>query len=205
MKERGIIFCQELIPGVMNGTITLTSRVIKPQPDGSSTWLPALSAEPWLFFPDGLAGNPRVLRCPFRPGEKRYVKETWYYNGEGKDRAQNVAYRVDGEMPKYIRDAGTHWRSPMMMPRWAARTWIEILSVKPARCQEITLAEIKASGIISHTREPGFACWWDGVNYDETPKMAYAALWDRLNAKRGFPLSANLWVWRMTFKLAVAS
>ena len=43
-----------------------------------------------------------------------------------------------------------------------------------------TMAEILASGVVSHSREPGFACWYDGVNYHDTPMEAYIARKERL-------------------------
>lgn len=46
----------------------------------------------------------------------------------------------------------------------------------------ITPAEAAESGVVSHTREPGFACWWDGLAYHDTPRRAYEAAMARKRA-----------------------
>ena len=53
---------------------------------------------------------------------------------------------------------------------------------RPLNPHQITPAEAAESGVVSHTREPGFACWWDGAAYHDTPRQAYEAAMVR---KRG--------------------
>ena len=46
---------------------------------------------------------------------------------------------------------------------------------RPLNPHMITPAEAAESGVVSHAREPGFGCWWDGVDYHDTPRRAYEA------------------------------
>jgi len=216
MKERGIIFCQDLIPGVMSGAITVTSRIITPQPDLSPTHGFSWKGRCYGANLDNSPYLPNFLAdAPFRVGE-RYVKEAWqaFDAVTGKPILGSLnpqpgicvtGYKAtEGDRAREYHDApyGGPWRSPMFMPRWAARTWIEILAVKPARCQEITTEEILASGVRNVARKRRVFCCSDGRDYGHASTLlAYVSLWNRLNEKRrGFPWSLNAWVWRCTFR-----
>ena len=202
MKHRGLIFCGDLVPGVMAGTVTVTSRVIKPQPDGMCQDEPYWHVGGYRLRESAL--NP--LPCRFRVGEKRYVKETWgapYSDHprcpDGKKPApgEKIVYRAEGaDDYQWSGCSGFAWRSPLFMPKWAARSWIEITGVKPARCQDITEEEVIASGCRPFDREMLSAAP-TGIGH-------YMILWDELNARRGFPWSGNAHVWRLTFKLCEA-
>lgn len=234
LVPRGLIFPADLIHGVMAGTVAVFSQVMKPQPEGYPPFylLPAqfgygLFARDGehkgsglgYFYPPflhlygaetfakhgGLAWQKNheeheELTCPYSVGEQRYVKEAWATNVK----ANEIYYRADKiDFPL----AHGPWRSPMMMPRRYARTWIEITSVRLAQCQDITREEIIASGIqfqngagLGHN---GFY-FSPGGPFFSTASCAYANLWMRLNAKRGFPWSLNPWVWRVTLKLCEA-
>ena len=205
---RGLIFTPDLIPGVMAGTVTVTSRVMNPQPPG---WITRMG---WTCFtPAGKVsgrGNyedqgpaEKFFLFPFRNGEKRYVKETW---APYRDAATYRAQWPDTIPPWHPENEFRKWRSSMFMPRWAARTWIEIVSVKPARCQEITEEEAIASGcrpFFDHDNPVQVKSPNGNVHPFaplKGPLDAYAALWDQLNGKRGYPWSANCWAWRVTFR-----
>ena len=202
---RGLIFTPDLIPGVMSGAVTVTSRVIKPQPPSNCAYLHA-AVNGWAWT-DGATVDydyfPRdreALTCPFRVGERRYLKETWYSSERGDDL---LGYVADSDCPHGV---SYRVRSSMFMPRWAARTWIEIVSVKPARCQEITEEEAIASGcrpFFDHDNPVQVKSPNGNVHPFaplKGPLDAYAALWDQLNGKRGYPWIAKCWAWRVTFR-----
>ena len=71
------------------------------------------------------------------------------------------------------------------MPRFASRITLEVTEVRVERLQEITEADAWAEGIAAHVVRP---------IHD------YAALWDSLNAKRGFGWDTNPWVWVVSFR-----
>jgi hypothetical protein len=208
-KARGLIFNAALAPGVIAGTVRVTSRMsglkcINKHPDEwdfccygqhcSRGGLP----ERYHFIS---RSDPHVslrLPCAFRVGERRYVKEAWYCDARGG----LLGYPADGDRPH-----GEPYRigRANYMPAAIARTWIEILSVRPARCREITEDEIAASiDTFGNEEFPVYR------NYDvrtahhldwlHSPTGAYSTWWNKLNAKRRFPWSLNAWVWRIAFR-----
>ena len=82
------------------------------------------------------------------------------------------------------------WRPSVHMPRWAARLWLEVLSVRVEQLQEITPNDIVDEGYFSYATtiltlpEPG----------------AFVRAWNELNARRGYPWESNPWVWAYTFR-----
>jgi hypothetical protein len=87
------------------------------------------------------------------------------------------------------------WRSSRHMPKWAARTWVEVTDVRVERVQNIDYAGARAegcdtyeaSGTPSHIR----AAW--AIN-------SFARLWDRRYKSRGFGWDSNPWVWVTRFR-----
>ena len=102
----------------------------------------------------------------------------------------------------------TRWRPSIHMPRWASGITLEITGVRVEQVQDISIDDAYAEGI---TEEQAVECWYDGPN----PDFAFSVLWDSINAKRGYPWSAdelpdnwpegkplygNPWVWVVEFK-----
>lgn len=78
------------------------------------------------FVPSGLEdGHGREIKPPYRPGEVCWVKETWSSTPDG-----HVHYRDTDE-------ALGPWRSPVTMPRWAARRFVRVTSIKPVEVEGI--------------------------------------------------------------------
>lgn len=106
----------------------------------------------------------------------------------------------------------------------------EILSIEARRLQEITEAEAMEEGITRRefvrrdgTTRAGYKHDWSELGQlsrfaggiftrnDKRPlmeediclgsaRMAYANLWDSINAKRGYPWESNPWVWNIKFQ-----
>lgn len=84
------------------------------------------------------------------------------------------------------------WRPSIFMPRWASRITLEITNIRAERLQEITEDDAKAEGPNQHHSWPdNYYCTWIG---------AFHALWDSINAKRGYPWESNPWVWVIEFR-----
>lgn len=83
-------------------------------------------------------------------------------------------------------DSPCRWRSPLFMPKWAARIWLEITGVKVQRLQEITEEDAKAEGIY----RPALLA--------ETARGIYKKLWDKLNGIRNtnYELRTTKYAWR---------
>jgi hypothetical protein len=63
--------------------------------------------------------------------------------------------------------------------------------------QDITDEEAILEGIFETPRDPGFDCWsTHGMReYYPTPRAAFKALWESINAGRGYSWDSNQWVW----------
>ncbi len=163
-----------------------------------------------------------TIRLPFGgPGTRRWVQEKWRCACVGGVRIEYAAggklerhdwpeeaiecYR-SGTTPADVRRheriiAGEAveepWRSPTHMPRWASRLTLEIVSVRVERVQEIPFYEIRSEGLRcpEHDSPGGFCC----SECDEL-RAAFAARWNRLYAKRGYPWESNPWVFAREFR-----
>lgn len=229
MKEHPILFSDEMVRAILEGRKTQTRRVVKPQPyittragteawqwdhgpkGGYTTWRTDLS--PLTFTGMAIERRP----SPYgKPGDRLWVRETWgvvdeygstklpmfeYTNGRGElYKTVRLYHRADGER------TDTLWRPSIHMPRWASRLTLEIVSVRVERLQEISEADCIAEGIIklpatgravlSHGAQYFGDCW-------NTCREAYRALWDSINAKRGFGWDTNPWVWAIEFRRVI--
>jgi len=173
MKERPIIFNSENVKAILDGRKTQTRRVVK---------------KPEQY--DNIRG------CDFcspygQVGQRLWVRETWwlpsYLPSDDKAELKSLlVYRAEG-------DFGSHgWRPSIFMPKWATRIWLEITEVRVERLQEIKFTDCEEEGI-----KTGYRVEWDAKN-DLLRK--FEALWDSLNAKRGFGWHTNCWVWVISFR-----
>jgi len=143
------------------------------------------------------------FKCPYKPGDVLYVKETW-----GKDENGEYVYRTnygttenDSFPPSMFK-----WKPSIHMPREAARIFLKVTNVRVERLQDITEEDAIAEGI-SWLDE---ACYsnngWTPTLYDPDSggspvfRDGFAALWDNLNAKRGYSWESNPWVWVYEFE-----
>lgn len=214
MKERGIIFSGSMVKAILDDRKTMTRRVVKPQPtsvrlDKYDLW----ETKGWLNIPQkicrgpiwiptsnsgkvGIFEKPYYL-CPYGvPGDRLYVRETTWRNG-GYVATDVESIMNDGKVPS------------IHMPKKFARIWLEIVSVRVERVQEISEKDARAEGIE--------ATWNTAPTFDTNYITPFADLWDSLNAKRGYPwadedlpenlrtehgriMYGNPWVWVIEFK-----
>ena len=177
----GIPFGTELVPSVMDGTKTMTRRVIMPQPKKcrDTEFSVCKGSTVNCDDVDPTTGDicPATLPKPrYKVGETYYVKETWALL-DGK-----YIYKSDcTEENEYVLE-DIKWRSPRFMPRAAASAYIKIVAVRPERVQEISDADVVAEGFKDSW---GFVYYWDAM-YKNDPIKGY---------------DANPWVWAYTFEL----
>lgn len=85
----------------------------------------------------------------------------------------------------------------------AQRITLEVTDVRVERVQDISEADVIAEGITHHdgldVGHSGFRYSTDSPVY-ATAKAAYAALWDKINRKRGYGLDVNPWAWVVEFE-----
>ena len=211
MKERGILFSGSMIRAILDNRKTQTRRVGKlvgndgPQLDYSAwrylriSWVEAL----WQHRQD----IRRVIKqhCPYGvPGDRMVVREAywawgkWVPNGAtaaGRKKFKfmpvGTSLRYQENPPKQTvkRDGECGWvyRHARYMPKAHSRITLELTDVRVQRVQEISEEDAKAEGVWRETFKPSY-------------KVAFAVLWDSINAKRGFGWVENVWVWALTFR-----
>jgi len=190
MKEKGILFNSDMIQAIREGRKRVTRRVIVPQPPGDAIAKRSPVPGVWAFYAGGKA---YMHAARIMMGDLLWVREKlvrvhheadspyWYaaYASDG------LLVWVDGEPLRWRwqRD----WLSPIHMPKEAARLWLVVESVRPERVRDITEDDAFAEGV-------------GGGDWLGDPVGEFAKLWDRINAKRGYPWDANPWVWRIQFE-----
>lgn len=231
MKERPILFNGDMVNAVLEDRKTVTRRVIKPQPRGMRQEFYRAYDNTWGYTTtipgDGssVRTSPIFLKCSYgKPNDKLYIKEPHYLFGHwgtcgvtktGKWKWRFSCNRKKGVMfpdnppekicPTKVRGStiGPGWfkRTPLFMPKWAARHWLGVMDIRVEEVQEITESGIKAEGVIPDLVDSG------GV--DQSGKWAevedwynpWIHLWDSINGgKHGRSWSENPWCWVVSFR-----
>lgn len=171
MKERPILFSTPMVKAILDGTKTMTRRVVKK-----------------------VIVNQNV--CPYGSvREKLWVRETWTTTQYGKP-----VYRADGrdmdgnywDITPGDKDHEVKWKPSIFMPRWASRILLEITDIRVERLQEITSDQIEREGI--NCDEPFI------LNGAER-RYAFEQLWNSINSKKPDKCwDANPWVWVVEFR-----
>jgi len=199
MKEHPILFSGEMVRAILEGRKTQTRRVIK-QVRGCKEFLTVendiVSTQEMLNRRPANAAF-LMVHCPYgKSGDRLWVRETHHidlYPDETVDAHGNPGiahYRADTDV--ISQSWGGQWRPSIFMPRWASRITLEVVSVRVERVQDISEADAKAEGV---TPKSYIADHLEHIMYRST----FHLLWDRINAKRGFPWSSNPWVWVVSF------
>jgi len=84
-----------------------------------------------LFLNDGTS-TIKYVKPPYQVGEVVYIKEAHCLECFEGDGIKDACYRWDFEQGDLIENTCGHrkWRSPLFMPEWAARYFIEITKVE---------------------------------------------------------------------------
>ena len=198
MKERPILFSAPMVRAILDGRKTQTRRIVKPQPvqHPSPPCNPDYDIE-WrgfiLWLSKGEAAKCMPEYCPYgQPGDRLWVRETFYGIRDGGDGNPCVAYRVD--CPPCFAPKDAKWKPSIFMPRWASRITLEITAVRVERLQAITEADAKAEGVKAWQSE-GYRV---AHNIFDGTKLAYAELWNEINGPGSW--AANPWVWVIQFR-----
>lgn len=195
MKERPILFSGAMILAILAGQKTQTRRVMKnpPTPSARFPWLgvKSLRGTHSFVYPNAL---PEILaECPYgQPGGRLWAREAWrlpsIFNAPSCCLfAHNLAlHAADGRS----NPACTH-QNTMLMPRWASRILLEVVSVRVERLQSISEADAEAEGIdfLRHVQD---------ADETLTARDLYECLWDSINGEGSW--AANPWVWVVEFK-----
>lgn len=209
MTGKPILFSTPMVRAILDGRKTQTRRVIDPQPvDCDQCLLAADNSYDYKFFSSPWR-NIRVAKTAwiapkYQPGDLLWVRETWCYEyNNDASMTGNIIYKADGGYVVHVDgDDRSPWKSPMFMPKKAARIWLRVTDVRAERLQEISEADAKAEGLcawIGGAKETRYGIQIGDV-WESDPRKTYARLWDSLNAKRWYSWESNPWVWVYTFE-----
>ena len=194
-RMKPILFSTPMVRAILDDRKTMTRRVInrrEPNRDKLYKMVDTLNGKPFfgagfykdsdVFMFEGKTLTDAVYyKARYRPGDIIWVRETW-----DKNDGEEIHYRADEDRPYY------KWRPSIFMPREAARLFLRVTDVRAERLQEITEADALAEGV-----EPIYG---NDFASEKRHVPAFAALWDALNAKRGYGWDTNPWVWVYTFE-----
>lgn len=214
MKERPIIFNDEMVRAILAGRKTMTRRPMKVQPESPNFGLSFItesnrkSDEGKYFWSIsdacGLKIRSNPFPCPFGAvGDRLWVREAFQGPLFDEDQVQEYwednsrfenpefcEYRADGNHePEYF-DADDNlrhgWRPSIHMPRWASRITLEITDIRVERLQDITEGDARSEGVtLSNPRILS--------HRDE-----FRQLWGDIYGCDGW--RSNPWVWVIAFK-----
>lgn len=158
---------------------------------------------------------------PVDVGDRLWVKETWMRLFAGKTSA-SCHYLADAGTSRWLQAADEdfarrnwrgHWRSPLLMPRWASRITLAVTRVRVERLQAICHDDIFAEappGMVAGRYQcrrcngQGRNLTWpsgcpDCNGTGNTPREHFRAGWDAINGERA-PWDCNPFVYVYDFR-----
>jgi len=224
MTDRPILFSGPMVRAILDGRKTQTRRVLKDK-YGLLDRYP-LTGKIIDYYGNGttwgatLVGTTMVIPMRFHPGDRLWCREAFTLTQHDKP-----VYRADARDQTGARwssitpgdpNGEVKWKPSIHMPRWASRLTLTVTDARVQRVQDISEADAIAEGIIEdnviigchgstgvHVEVTADRYWhgaepedFEGHEYAED---AFAALWDDLNAARGYGWEENPWVVALTF------
>lgn len=226
MTERPILFSAPMVRALLNGSKTMTRRVVKPRPDIVTMDGKAARWKTLKFYDRETRqaverdrdenGNRFIeqINCPYgKPGDRLWVRETWAPRTGGMlpelERAMIPRYRADGEFrPEW---GFMKWHPSIHMPRWASRIKLEITATRIERLQDISESDAGFEGVeLAHPGTP--STWWKDYEAKKIPdalqdpyhglacsaQESFASLWRSINGADSW--DANPYVWVVEFR-----
>ncbi|MFM9270910.1 hypothetical protein ACJ7V3_11685 [Halomonas elongata] len=223
MKERPILFSDEMVRALLDGRKTQTRRILKEQPpegcgaiEGPAMFAPTVfvrgaehpGAEVFGAFSEDGEWS---IKCPYgQPGDRLWVRETTIrveehgYVGPIYRASENGAAILDHGLAPAPGDAvevepyELRLRPSIHMPRSMARLLLEVTAVRVQRLQDIGDSDAAMEGV----EEQGYD-WIDYLHRDEahvalSARASFSTLWDSINGRGSW--NANPWVWVVEFQ-----
>lgn len=194
VKERGMIFNDEMVRAILGGNKTQTRRIVEEK-----------------FYGRAVAAELLAKHCPYgQPGDRIWVRETYRVHGKATDVATLVyrasvrnswteqTHRVPVEVCN--KPVSEKWTPSIHMPRWASRILLEITNVRVERLNDISECDARDEGV-----PPAGSLLPDHPGTFLTPKgdfamakVAFQRLWESIYGEESW--NANPWVWVIEFK-----
>jgi hypothetical protein len=233
--ERPILMSAPMVRALLNGTKTQTRRIVNITPPAFGACLGDIEGHPkyedeWFYWYDG-GSKGSSFTCPYgKPGDRLWVKETFYAYGywtktfdteEGRDVWHfNDETNKHGETYRYFDNAplrsalrtrkslqlGWYKRPAIFMPRDVSRLTLEVTEVRVQRLQEISEADAIAEGVERWVVGDG---WREYGLSPEDEAVVNAPMPTARESYRTLwdsingpgSWDANDWVWAVTFKV----
>ena len=202
MKETGLMFKAPLVRAILSGQKTQTRRPVKWKDLqkglnlGFSGLRATETASGWVLESNSRTSSEwrcKPTPCPQgQAGDRIYVRETWCQQADDDGFLLNGAYWYRATTPDVMHSEDMEkspWRPSILMPKAAARIWLEVTSVRVERLQSISEEDAEAEGVDFLRSVP---------DADETltAKQLFECLW----GSTGGDWAANPWVWVIDFK-----
>ena len=185
-----IIFSTPMVIAVLEGSKTMTRRIIKKDlPGAPSGKIPCYKLESGKY---GVASEDEDIPCYYHPGQILWVRETWAEVG-GFDPGL-IIYRanypecVPAKYENIPDISEIKWKPSIHIRREHARIFLEVKEIHAERILDISTEDIEKEGIKR-------TCCSAKLISD------FKTLWDSLNKKRGYEWSLNPWVWAIKFSV----
>lgn len=223
MKERPIIFNDDMVRAIRDGRKTQTRRIIKPQPTLSES-----TGFNWKGYAYGIGSSRKdtvrnfancLKTCPFgQVGDQLWVRETWqgplvdyddaysmFKDPTPYQKVENCVYRADGGPCPEFTDADDElrqgWRPSIHMPRWACRILLEITAVRVERLNEINPNDAAREGLVQLPASGRYCIsqgdqYFGGASHDA--REVFSWLWASIYGDESW--NTNPWVWVIEFK-----
>lgn len=211
VPERPILFRGDMVRAIFAGAKDNTRRLrglaaINATPDAWRHLGTSVSG-PFPFESD--AGVRLDVQCPYGriPGGRLWVRENVYIappgfddgvnanatDAEGHRRTVGYAADMNGDAVRCARDYGVKQTPCILMPRWACRLRLEVVSIRPERIQSITEEDARREGIVCvlHPTDVRCGCLFARQRFGELWSEMHGDSWDR-----------NEWSWRVEFRRA---
>ena len=175
MKERPIIFSDDMVRAILDGRKTQTRRIIdhhlRPKNDKQ------------VVFVD---------MCPYgQVSDLLWVREPHCHKC-GDD---TFCFPADG----YIDCMDCELKPAFFLPRRASRITLEITDIRVERLRDITNEEAEKEGFLPPLL-PELCCVGVPNSFVAGAATSFAIYWDKLNKDKGLGFSTNPWVWVIEFK-----
>lgn len=176
MKARPILMSAPMVRAALEGRKTQTRRIVKPHPKvlKNGTWYAPYRDENFCYSLGGKQAG--WTKCPYgKTGDLLWIRE-----------AHAIIHLTGAPTVVYAATDQRSWKykPSIHMPRWASRFTLEITNVRLERLQDISEKDAAVEGYAS-----------DG---DESARIWYAMLWEKINGEGSW--AANPWVWVIDFK-----
>lgn len=196
VKEHSIIFSTDMIHAILDGSKTMTRRVIKGVNNSNDQY--ELEPEYAKLVSQFGSDTARFMgkngtcfaKCPYgQVGDRLWVRETWAVHSAYDFIKPAELHKIAPKTDAWYKTSPPNpllgkWRPSIFMPRWASRILLEITNIRVERLQDITSDD----AIL------------EGTKYISSPINGFHYAWDKLNAKRGYSWESNCWVWVIEFK-----